>query len=1001
MMAFAAPTAHALISNGADAVDVLGQFEGLITTPAPSYTRNTADVGTTNISLRGPNGILVDTTYHRLFIVDSTNNRVLVHELDDNDELVDYLPDYVLGQQDFGGSTFGSTQSGLSVPAGLAFDPATNRLFVSETNGHRVKIFDVAEITNGEDAIGVIGQSTFTGGSSANTQVGLNSPMGLAFDEATNRLFVSEGTTHRVKVFDVSTSTLATSTPAVRVIGQSTFTGTSVGNTQAGLNTPRELAFDPATNRLFVAETNGNRVKVFDVSTSTLATSTPAVRVIGQSTFTGTSVGNTQAGLNTPRELAFDPATNRLFVAETNGNRVKVFDVSTSTLATSTPAVRVIGQSTFTGATSGNTQTGLNSPNGLALDLVSNTLYVAELNGNKIKTFDVSTSTLATSTPAINLLGQTAYASTTATSTQWGLDGPRSLALNPTTGELFVGENNGNRVKVFDVASISDGENATNLLGQYTSMTGTTPLYTSSGLNMSPNELGLDSPEDAVIDGNNHRLFIADYSNNRIIVHQLDEDNELIDYVADYVLGQSDFRSSSSGNSASKMNGPIGLAFDPNADRLFVSEENTARVKVFDVAEITNGEDAINVLGQVDFTGSSFDTSTSTFNGPYGMDYDADRDFLFVADRYNERVLVFDVVDITNGEEAINVIGQEVFNDYDGCPTNETRLCSPRDVEFDSVSNRLFVADSGEDRVLVFDVAEITNGEAAVNVIGKTSFADYSYVNTDENIDDPWGIAFDETSQRLFVAEGYNSRVKVFDVATSTITDGMTPSNVLGQSTFTGFSAANTRSGLNYSYGIDFDPVTGYLYVSEQSGNRVKIFDASTTTPEVIEEEEEVVAETPAPAPRPSGSSSARRAANLAAMTNLPARIASTPAVAQADGTQGQFSSAEITSFISRLMSLLGTPSGATVSIPEAAISFSGRDLTLESEGAEVKSLQEFLIGKASGASSQALAQVGATGYFGAITQRALAEYQASVGISPAQGYFGPVTRAHMKAIGY
>lgn len=63
-------------------------------------------------------------------------------------------------------------------------------------------------------------------------------------------------------------------------------------------------------------------------------------------------------------------------------------------------------------------------------------------------------------------------------------------------------------------------------------------------------------------------------------------------------------------------------------------------------------------------------------------------------------------------------------------------------------------------------------------------------------------------------------------------------------------------------------------------------------------------------------------------------------------------------------------------------------DLTVGSTGSDVTALQTWLI--AGGYSIPA----GATGYFGAQTQAALAAYQAANGISPAAGYFGPITRA-------
>ena len=78
------------------------------------------------------------------------------------------------------------------------------------------------------------------------------------------------------------------------------------------------------------------------------------------------------------------------------------------------------------------------------------------------------------------------------------------------------------------------------------------------------------------------------------------------------------------------------------------------------------------------------------------------------------------------------------------------------------------------------------------------------------------------------------------------------------------------------------------------------------------------------------------------------------------------------------------------------------RDLTLGSTGDDVTSLQTYLVAQNKGPKAAALAAVFAAGtakgYFGSMTQAALAEYQAAAGISPAAGYFGQITRAHLAA---
>lgn len=68
------------------------------------------------------------------------------------------------------------------------------------------------------------------------------------------------------------------------------------------------------------------------------------------------------------------------------------------------------------------------------------------------------------------------------------------------------------------------------------------------------------------------------------------------------------------------------------------------------------------------------------------------------------------------------------------------------------------------------------------------------------------------------------------------------------------------------------------------------------------------------------------------------------------------------------------------------------RDLTIGAQGADVTQLQNWLISRGHAIPA------GATGYFGAQTAAALAAYQRANGITPAVGYFGPVTRAKVNA---
>ncbi len=100
---------------------------------------------------------------------------------------------------------------------------------------------------------------------------------------------------------------------------------------------------------------------------------------------------------------------------------------------------------------------------------------------------------------------------------------------------------------------------------------------------------------------------------------------------------------------------------------------------------------------------------------------------------------------------------------------------------------------------------------------------------------------------------------------------------------------------------------------------------------------------------------------------------------------------AQITALLAQIATLQAQIGGGASA--GASVNFSN-NLTVGSTGADVSALQKWLISKGH------VIAAGATGTFGAQTKAALMAYQASAGISPAAGYFGPITRAKVNAMG-
>ena len=107
----------------------------------------------------------------------------------------------------------------------------------------------------------------------------------------------------------------------------------------------------------------------------------------------------------------------------------------------------------------------------------------------------------------------------------------------------------------------------------------------------------------------------------------------------------------------------------------------------------------------------------------------------------------------------------------------------------------------------------------------------------------------------------------------------------------------------------------------------------------------------------------------------------------------GAVTIAELQAQINALLAQLATLQGGTTTTTTAC-TFT-RSLTMSSTGADVTCLQSYLV-----AQGHLVMPVGvAMGYFGSLTQAAVAKWQAANGVAPAVGYFGPISQARYTAV--
>ena len=197
--------------------------------------------------------------------------------------------------------------------------------------------------------------------------------------------------------------------------------------TAAQLNTPSSLATDGS--RLYVADGFNHRIRTIDIETSVVTT------LAGDGTGATLDGTGTAAQINGPFDLTLNG--NDLYVAETFGNRIRKIDVTTAAVTT----VAGDGTAAFLDATG--TVAQFNGPAGITTD--GTALYVADLNNNRIRKIDITSTVVATLAGD----GSAAYLDGTGTAAQFS--SPQGIATDGTS--LFVADSSNNRVRQIDIAS--------------------------------------------------------------------------------------------------------------------------------------------------------------------------------------------------------------------------------------------------------------------------------------------------------------------------------------------------------------------------------------------------------------------------------------------------------------------------------------------------------------------------------------------------------------------
>lgn len=365
-------------------------------------------------------------------------------------------------------------------------------------------------------------------------------------------------------------------------------------------------------------------------------------------------------------------------------------------------------------------------------------------------------------------------------------------------------------------APVQNGQAADLVLGQpsFAGSAPNNPFLSGSSLKVS---VGLYS------DGT--RLWISDQGNARFL--QWNSSPAVDGQAASIALGQPDLITNTAGVTQSRFAGGGYVARAGN--KLVVSDGLNNRVLIWNSIPTASGQAADVVLGQPDFTSKATGNGASNLYGPRGVWTDGTK--LIVADRFNNRVLIWNTFPTTNGAPATVVLGATTFDTTPSVtPPSASSFRNPAGVTV--AAGKLYVADESNNRVLVWSSIPTANNAAASQVLGQTGFdtaynnagAPYPQVNAIGMVS-PMDVLVDACGS-MYVCDSVNGRVMVYTTAP---TANAAPANaVLGKPDLVAQPNAGTAASSQWMHGCSGLAVSGAsLYVGDSANNRVLRFGLS------------------------------------------------------------------------------------------------------------------------------------------------------------------------------
>ena len=258
------------------------------------------------------------------------------------------------------------TSSRLSDPGGVAINPVTGDLYITDTENYIIRL--VTKSTGIISTIAGTGYSGYSGDGGSATEATFSHPFGIEVDPSTGNLYISDTFNNAIRMIAKSTGIITT----IAGIGRQDYSGDGGLATSASLYYPRGMAIAAVTGDLYIADSYNSAIRMITKSTGIITT----VAGTGNGFRGGPA---TPAMLRYPIDVAIDALTGNIYICDTDV--IRMIAKRTGIITT----VAGTGRRGYSGDGGPATRAMLSRPESIAIDASSGMMYIADSSNNIVR----------------------------------------------------------------------------------------------------------------------------------------------------------------------------------------------------------------------------------------------------------------------------------------------------------------------------------------------------------------------------------------------------------------------------------------------------------------------------------------------------------------------------------------------------------------------------------------------------------------------------------------